>query len=84
MSPGLSYLSMAGWRRYREGVEVFDQGPISRTVWPQLSQLSTAFYGQVNSPLLSRLLCTYCLVSDRRSTALNWEGVVPSHVRKAR
>jgi predicted AAA+ superfamily ATPase len=28
--------------------------------------------------------CTYCLVSDRRSTALNWEGVVPSHVRKAR
>src|ERR1700733_1687137 len=28
--------------------------------------------------------CTYCLVSDRRSAALNWEGVVPSHVRKAR
>jgi hypothetical protein len=27
---------------------------------------------------------TYCLVSDRRSAALNWEGVVPSHVRKAR
>jgi len=24
------------------------------------------------------------LVSDRRSAALNWEGVVPSHVRKAR
>jgi hypothetical protein len=29
-------------------------------------------------------LYTYCLVSDRRSAALNWEGVVPSHVRKAR
>jgi DUF1016 N-terminal domain len=28
--------------------------------------------------------CTYCLVSDRRSAALNWEGVVPFHVRKAR
>ena len=28
--------------------------------------------------------CAYCLVSDRRSAALNWEGVVPSHVRKAR
>ena len=35
----------------------------------------------INSCLSS---CTYCLVSDRRSAALNWEGVVPSHVRKAR
>jgi hypothetical protein len=33
---------------------------------------------------LALLLCTYCLVSDRRTAALNWEGVVPSHVRKAR
>jgi len=35
----------------------------------------------INSCLSS---CTYCLVSDRRSAAINWEGVVPSHVRKAR
>ena len=35
----------------------------------------------INSCLSSS---TYCLVSDRRSAALNWEGVVPSHVRKAR
>jgi hypothetical protein len=35
----------------------------------------------INSCLSS---CTHCLVSDRRSAALNWEGVVPSHVRKAR
>src|SRR6266478_2492509 len=35
----------------------------------------------INSCLSS---CTYCLVPDRRSAALDWEGVVPSHVRKAR
>ena len=34
--------------------------------------------------LLSKRSLNYCLVSDRRSAALNWEGVVPSHVRKAR
>jgi hypothetical protein len=32
----------------------------------------------------SAAACTYCLISDRRSAVLNWEGVVPSHVRKAR
>jgi len=41
----------------------------------------TAEANIINSCLSS---CTYCLVSDRRSAALNWEGVVPSHVRKAR
>jgi len=42
---------------------------------------------QVPSPSLRfhmPLIDSYCLVSDRRSAALNREGVVPSHVRKAR
>jgi len=33
----------------------------------------------INSCLSS---CTYCVVSDRWSAALNWEGVVPSHVSR--
>ena len=45
----------------------------------RLLKKSRALFCQIqrSSPISHR-------VSDRRSTALNWEGVVPSHVRKAR
>jgi hypothetical protein len=56
-------------------------------VWCGSAHANDAFHVVESANYSGRLdlsSCTYCLVSDRRSAALNWEGVVPFHVRKAR
>jgi ribonuclease VapC len=58
-------------RRFNEAIEAAETRSLSTASFVECSMTPESRYGADG-------------VRDRRSAALNWEGVVPSHVRKAR